>query len=526
LALAFLLAGPLAIGGAAALPEVRHDDLRQQALAFEKKSAWLEACRCYDELLRRDRTQTEVRQAYQHALRRYYLVRRHRDPAYRQMVSRLSSAQALDLYEQVLSKVAAAYVDRGDADLTRLFRLGVEELRFALQEDSFLRDYLAEAKTGAAAAFKDRLDELARTKVATRTDAREKVLATARAAQQEGLSPRLPSLVTLLALEFVSGTCNGLDEYSQFLPPGQFSDLQSSLRGRFVGIGVDLAVIDQRLEIARVYPRSPAAEAGLLRRDRILRIDRQVIDDLAPDVAADRLRGEAGSQIELEVVSAGQAASHGVRLVRRSVVMPSVEQGVFDEGEAVLIGYLRIAAFQENTVQEVREALAQFATAGVRALVLDLRGNPGGAFRPAVQVAELFLGEGVIVHGQSQLREYNRLYRADLPNPFARPVVVLVDGETASSAELVAGALKEHGRLVVGQTTYGKGSVQCVLPLERYPAGLRLTVARFYSPLKNPYTGRGVIPDVLVDQEGDAALAAARQEARLRVAMMPPVRPN
>jgi carboxyl-terminal processing protease len=217
--------------------------------------------------------------------------------------------------------------------------------------------------------------------------------------------------------------------------------------------------------------------------------------------------------------------SHGTRLVRRAVINPRVEHEVLmDDPETGPIGYLRIACFQENTVQDVKEALAELQTMGVRALILDLRGNAGGAFRGAVQVAELFLGEGVIVHAQSRLKEYNRPYRADLRNPCVLPLVVLVDGDTASSAELVAGALQENSRaLLVGQTTCGKGSIQCILPLERMPAGIRVTVARFSSPLKNPYTGRGVLPDLVVAQEGEPAFAVARQEAR-RLAALPMVR--
>lgn len=505
----------------------RVDDLRRHAQAFEKRGEWVEASRVYEEILRRDRTNPETREAFLRCLRQMHLVRRHRDPGYRAAVTRLSTSQALDLYEQVLTTVAATFVDRPRTDLTALFQQGVRELRLALTQEAFLRDHLPEAGPTAVAAFRNRLESWVGRRIGSRTEAREQVLAIARAGHQLGLAVRPGPIVALTALEFAAGACNSLDEYSLFLTPGHYSDLHASLRGRYVGVGIDVGVVDQRLEITRVYPRSPAAEAALLRRDRIVRIDRQAVDNLPPDVAADKLRGEAGSALELEVLTPGQMMSHTVRLVRRSVVMPSVEHEVLMEDDpASVIGYLRIASFQENTTQEVKEALAQFQTHGVRAVILDLRGNAGGAFRAAVAVAELFLGDGVIVHTQSQLKEYSRPYRAETANPFAQPMVVMVDGDTASSAEVLAGALKENCRAyLVGQPTYGKGSMQCVLPLDRapldrMPAGIRVTVARFSSPLRNPYSGRGVIPDLEVSQDTEAAFAAARQEARRLAAMM------
>ncbi len=525
LALAFLLLLPPFLAAEAPSSLARIEDLRRQAQVCEKRGDWLEACRWHEEIIRRDRTQGEYREAYHRCLRQLHLVRRHRDAAYRQALLRLTPSQALDLYEQILSRLMSSYVDRSRAKLTTLFQQGIEELRLGLASEGFQREFLAGMAPETIEAFRRGLDEWNDRKIQTRAEAREQVAAVARHAQQTGLTAKGVPMLGLLALEFACGACNSLDEHTLFLTPGHYSDLQASLRGRFVGIGVDLAVVEGRLEIGRVYPRGPAAEAGLLRRDRIVRIDRQAIESLPPDVAADRLRGEAGSQVELEVVSAGQMMPHSAKLVRRAVVAPSVEHDVINDGDEMgLIGIVRISSFQDSTPQEVKEALAQLQTLGIRVLILDVRGNPGGVFRSAVQVAELFLGEGVIVITQSQLREFNRPFRADAMNPFALPMVVLVDAETASSAEVVAGALKDHGRaVVVGQTTYGKGTIQCVLPLDRgpleqMPAGIRLTVARFFSPLKVPYSGRGVVPDVLVDQEGETSLSAAKQEAR-RIAM-------
>ncbi|HXG08314.1 MAG TPA: S41 family peptidase, partial [Gemmataceae bacterium] len=236
----------------------------------------------------------------------------------------------------------------------------------------------------------------------------------------------------VVILEFACGACNGLDEYTTYLTPGQLSDALAGSRGEAVG-----------------------------------------------------------------------------------VVIRSVQFTLLLDDEQFRIGLVRILFFHDSTLQEVRDALVYLQSMGADVLILDLRGNPGGLFHPAVQVAELFLAEGTIVLTHSRLRTYSRRYRADNPNPVDLPLVVLVDGDTASAAEVLAGALKENQRAtLVGQTTFGKGSVQTVLPLDKIPAGIRITVAKFYSPANYPYSGRGVTPHTVVDEGPEAQLAAARQAAR------------
>jgi carboxyl-terminal processing protease len=526
--LALLVGAAGSLQAAGLLPP---DDLRRQAQACERRGDWLEACRCYDEIFRKDRTQTEARDAYRRCLRHYYLVRRHQDDTYRRLLHQLTPSQALDVYEQVLATVAAAYVDRPRVHLTALFQRGVQELLLGLDETIFVQEQFAGTPPEVLADFRNSLSRLSERKVASRGEAREQVLAVVRAAQLAGFVPR-PSLTVVVALEFASGACNALDEYTLFLTPGGYTDAQAALRGRLVSVGLDLAVVDQHLEITRVYPRGPAREAGLQRHDRVLRVDRQPVENLPAEAVAERLRGEAGTPVEVEVLSPGAGVPRVVKLTRRAVVVPSVEYdlqaAMSDVGEPVPVGLLRISHFQESTVQEVKEALASLQTDGIRALVLDLRGNPGGLFKAAVQVAELFLGEGVIVITRSQFPEYNRPYRADGGNPLALPMAVLIDGDTASAAEVLAGALKENRRAtLVGQTTFGKGSIQCVIPLDRppldkLPGGIRITVARFYSPARHPYAGAGVSPDVPFAAEGDPVVIEAR---RLLLGMLKPMPP-
>jgi hypothetical protein len=421
----------------ASTPERQSEELIDQAQSLERQHRWLEACHAYDDLLRRDREQVEYHDGYLRCLRHYYLSRRHQDAAYRQAVAKLTPAQALDVYEQVLTAVGTAYFDRPRSEVAALFQNGVQELEMALDEAAFLKAYLpeAEANPQALRAFRERLATWKSRKLASRSEARDGVLAVARAAREAGLTPKQSSLVPAFALEFACGGCNALDEYTLFVTPGNEA--------------------------------SPATKPG-------------------PSVRS-------------EMLTENFSTTPG--------------------GMAMFAGLITVTHFQESTVREVREAVFELTSRGARALVLDLRGNPGGLFKAAVQVAELFVGEGVIVHGQGQIKDYNHPFEARGGHVCQLPVVVLVDGETASSAEVLVGALKDLGRArVVGQQTFGKGSIQAVIPLDRppfdkTPAAVRLTVARLLSPAKQPYTGRGVTPDVDVTP-GDDALEAGKNQLR------------
>ena len=516
-----LLLGTVCLTGDFPVGAVHADEFIDKAIASEKRHDWLDACRCYDKSLRKDRNQPEVRDAYQRCLRRLYLVRRCQDRVYKEAVAKLTPSESLEVYDQVLVIVASAYVDASKIDINSLFQQGVQELRYDFDEDVFVREYLPGAQPSAVARFKKVLDGWGKHKVKSRTEAREEVLALVQEARRADLDVK--ALAVAVGLEFASGACNALDEYTLFLTPGYYNDVQAALQGKYVSIGVDLgASEEQSVEIVRIYPKSPAQEAGLGEHDRIVRIDHDAI--LAPDLAAEKLRGEAGSMVEVEVQTPGQMTSRVVRLQRRPVCLPSVMQpqllAVPTEMGTITVGLLQINHFTDSTVRDVREALAQLQTADVKGLLLDLRGNPGGAFKAGVQVAELFLNEGVIVYAESPLDEYNRPFKVTARNPVQVPMVVLVDRDTASAAEVVAGALKEHRQgntLIVGQTTFGKGSIQGVIPLDkppldRTPGGIRITVAKLFSPGKHlPYSGRGVTPDVVVEQEGDVTTSAGVQ---------------
>jgi carboxyl-terminal processing protease len=494
--------------------------LVRQAKLLEEKGRWYEACCIYDELLSKDRNQFDLREAYRNCLRRFRQQRRLQDGALQSVLAKRTREKSLQLYDQVLDTVLGNYVERDRIDLTALFQQGIKELQNALQEPLFRNRYLARASTAARVEFENRLAGWAGERVLDRIHATRLL----RQVIQAAAVLRLPAGV--VALECACGACNSLDEYSLYLAPHRYAHAAIALKNKFVGIGIELTVSNRHLEIARVYKKSPAAEAGLARGSRIVRIDGTWLDPAAPDVAAERLRGEAGSDVELEVILPGDKTARMFKIKRRDVQPTSVDAELRGDKGGEYIGYIRIHNFQESTALEVREALMGWRGMPLRGVILDLRGNPGGLFKSALAVAELFLPEGVIVYTHSQLREFNRTYKSHNADPFLyREIILLVDGETASAAEIVVGALKDnHKALVIGHPTYGKGSIQCVIPLEGGPGGLRLTVAKFSTPARVAFSGVGILPDRVVSEgDGDLALKVAEELLRADSAMPMPM---
>jgi carboxyl-terminal processing protease len=467
-------------------PSLTPQQLRARAAECEQRGQWTRACACYNQLLKGDRTSPELREHFQNCLRHAAQLRRHRDPDFVKSIRGRGLPEALDIYEEVLRRLQVNYVERDRINLTALVRHGLEELRFALEDPAFVRENLAGVKPDRVRAFAERVERWDVPEVSKVHDAAEQVRLVALAGvEQVGLKP------SAAVMEFAWGAANSLDDYTVLLTPSQFSFLQAALRGEIVGVGLKLTTQDERLVILGVLPNSPAAEKGLKANDQITRIDGESADGWSEDAAAARLMGKTGTPVDLEVLTPDMGPRN-VRLVRQAVLSPSVDGEMLRDG----VGYVRILTFQETTLQELKDALLELQTNQMKALVLDLRGNSGGTFETAVQVAELFLPSGVIVVTESPLRRFNRTYRAHNPHALTLPLVVLIDGDTASAAEVLAGALKENQRAtLIGSPTYGKGSIQCPVALRKMPAGLWITVARFYSPTNQSYNGRGVTPN-------------------------------
>ncbi len=492
------------------LSPVRADP--HQARDLEKQGRWFEACCLYDELLSQNRNQPELREAYRRCLRQFRQQRRLDDQALQTVLAKLSVSEAGDLYDQVLEKVVKYYAER--VDPTVLFQQGLGELRSSTQQKGLVQRYANRVSEADLAEFRTTLDRWEGQKVRSVVAAGEWARKIIVAGSQLNLPPGV------VALELACGAANSLDEYSLYLSPARVTPAEAALKNKIVGIGAEVVVVGQRLEISRVYRKSPAADAGLVKGDRITRIDGHEPDLMAPDLVGERLLGEAGTFVELEV-SRGEMMPQMVKLERRAVMPNSVDAQIRTNTMGEEIGYMQIHSFQESTLQEVKDVLEVWRTRPLRGAIIDLRGNSGGVFKSAVAIAELFLPESVIAHTVGQHPDVKTTFRSRNAAPYTVPLAVLVDGETASAAEVLAGALKDNQRaILVGQTTFGKATIQGVFPLKRGPGGLRLTVAKFTTPSRMPLGGKGLQPDIPVSIPDSEAVIRAAEFALLGKMML------
>jgi carboxyl-terminal processing protease len=313
-----------------------------------------------------------------------------------------------------------------------------------------------------------------------------------------------------LLYDAARGMLHNLDQYSTFLPPNRYKHLRQDTEGEFGGVGVTLApgeIDDARPgmqpypTIDNVVPRSPADVAGLQVDDRVVSVDGVITAEGGKEVAnastwEARMRGASGTRVTINVVRAGWKDARPFVVVRQQVKLPTVKHRVLEKG----IGYVAISRFAEATSADTAAALAQLkAQNSLESLVLDLRNDPGGLVDQSIAVADLFLDSGTIVtiRGRQGSVETQTAHKGGVATQV--PIIVLVDQGTASAAEILAGALRDHGRAkLVGTKTYGKGTVQTFFDLED-GAGLKLTTARFYTPKGNSLESKGLVPDVIVD---------------------------
>jgi len=299
--------------------------------------------------------------------------------------------------------------------------------------------------------------------------------------------------------------CNGmlrtLDPHSVFLSPEAYREMNVQTSGAFGGLGIVISIRDQLLTVMKPMPGTPAGRAGLQRLDRIMKINNESTLNMSLDAAVGRLRGDAGTEVTVWIKREGEGGWQGQKpfvLTREQIKVASVISKQL-EGS---VGYVRLEGFQATTTQELVSALDGFRKSGpIRGLVIDLRGNPGGLLDQAARVSDTFLSEGVIVStvGGKEARDEKRAHGSGTEPHY--PIVVLVDGSSASASEIVAGALKNHDRaIIVGQQSFGKGSVQLVFPdITPQKEALKLTIAQYLTPGDVSIQGVGIVPDIELD---------------------------
>lgn len=296
----------------------------------------------------------------------------------------------------------------------------------------------------------------------------------------------------------INGMLNSLDPHSAYLTPELYKDLQMDTQGRFGGLGIEITVKGGVLTVVSPIEDTPAFKAGIKPGDMIFKIEDEFTKDMTLVDAVKKMRGPKGTKINLSIKREGVPELIDFTLVRDTIRVQSVRSRVLESG----YGYIRLAQFQERSDRDVQKALEKLAAekSGLKGLVLDLRNNPGGLLTQAVRIADLFLDSGLIVYTEGRIESQKQKYFAQKDGSWMDfPMVVLVNGGSASASEIVAGALQDHKRAVVlGTKTFGKGSVQTILPLDDNSA-LRLTTARYFTPSGRSIQATGIVPDIVVE---------------------------
>jgi carboxyl-terminal processing protease len=296
----------------------------------------------------------------------------------------------------------------------------------------------------------------------------------------------------------IRGMLKTLDPHSSFLDPESYKEMQVETSGSFGGLGIEITIRDDQLTVVAPIEGTPAYRAGIQPGDRIVKIEGLPTKDMTLVDAVKKMRGPKGTKVTITIQRDGAKEPQDISVVREIIQVQSIKTTEIEPG----LGYVRIRQFQERTAKDMEAGIDKLEKTGRFAgLVLDLRNNPGGLLSAAVDVSEKFLGDGkLVVYTEGRVRNQNMRFLAHARHPITEvPIVVLVNQGSASASEIVAGAIQDHGRgVVLGQQTFGKGSVQTIIPLAD-GSGLRLTTAKYYTPKGRSIHGKGIAPDIVID---------------------------
>lgn len=474
--------------------------LLEHGRELEQQQRWIDALQHYEDAVRKFPAHEDLKLRHTLAQIHCDLDRRFADRSFHEMIQNLNQHQTLDVYNEIGLKVANHYYQ--PPDWQRLTWRGTANLDVAMTKPEFRQLYMPHATQAQIKAFRGTLrQDVNKRAVRTQNDAVILVNYSAQLAQK-----RLQLDPSVAVMEYCCGAISALDQYSTYLTSAQLDDVYNQIEGNFVGLGVELKTADNALLIVNVIRDGPAFRAGVHEGDRIVAVDGRKTSDISTDAAADMLKGEQGTTVEITLLSA-DGRHRAVQVTRERVDVPCVENAkILDRDRG--IAYFRLTSFQKTTSRDVDAALWRLHREGMKTLIIDVRGNPGGLLTASVEVADKFLYDGTIVatRGRNKHEDYD--YKAHRVGTWGVPIIVLIDRETASASEIFAGALRDHGRgTVIGETSYGKGSVQGIFPLSSFRSGVRLTTARFFTPNGHPISGRGVIPHQVVSPEQVHTLA-------------------
>jgi carboxyl-terminal processing protease len=319
----------------------------------------------------------------------------------------------------------------------------------------------------------------------------------------------------------INGMLSGLDPHSSYMDGKSFRDMQIQTRGEFGGLGIEVTMEDGLIKVVSPIDETPAAKAGVMANDIITKLDEEQVQGLTLNQAVDKMRGPVNTKIKLTIMRKGQDKPIEVTIMRDVIRVRSVRSRL--EGDDV--GYIRITQFNEQSTDGLKKALTDIAAQGnadkIKGYVIDLRNNPGGLLDQAISISDAFLEKGEIVSTRGRNAEETQRFNAragDLTK--GKPIIVLINGGSASASEIVAGALQDHKRAtIVGTRSFGKGSVQTIIPLGAGNGALRLTTARYFTPSGRSIQAKGIVPEIEVLQDVPEDLKArtdTKGEASLR----------
>ena len=299
----------------------------------------------------------------------------------------------------------------------------------------------------------------------------------------------------------INGLLQSLDPYSAYMSPENFNEMQTETSGEFGGLGIEVSMESGVVKVISPIDDTPASKAGIKAGDFIVKIEDTQVQGKSLSEAVDLMRGPVGSSIELTVRRRGKKKALTFNIIREIIEIQSVKSDLLENN----IGYIRLTSFNENSGQQIKDKIKDLETnQNVNAYILDLRNNPGGLLSQAIRIADFFLDNGEIVSTKSRKASENRKWfakKGDLTK--GKTLVVLINYGSASASEIVAGALKDHKRAVIlGENSYGKGSVQSIIPLKNKGA-IRLTIAKYYLPSGKSISEVGVSPDIEIYEEGE-----------------------
>jgi carboxyl-terminal processing protease len=299
----------------------------------------------------------------------------------------------------------------------------------------------------------------------------------------------------------INGLLQSLDPYSSYMTPKTFKEMQTDTRGEFGGLGIEVSMEAGVIKVISPIDDTPASKAGIKAGDYIVKIDDLQVQGKSLSEAVDLMRGPVGSEIKLTVRRRGVKKALTFNITREIIEVKSVKSDLIDNN----IGYLRLTSFNDNSSQQIKKQIKKLNNnKNLKAFILDLRNNPGGLLNQAIKITDFFLENGEIVSTKSRKKSENRRWfakKGDILN--GKTLLVLINYGSASASEIVAGALKDHKRaIIIGESSYGKGSVQSIIPLKNKGA-IRLTVAKYYLPSGKSISEVGVTPDIEVNEEGE-----------------------